>query len=142
MTKKLSELKIAIVGAGAVGSELTKLLVTLDAATRQETGEISLIDYDLIELSNLSRQFFFRKHHIGKNKAQVITDECKAFYNPNSKLTAIAQELTPLNKLELEFWQKQDFVLAAVDSDKVRALIDDICFQTDKTMLEGGTGKF
>ena len=67
----ISKKKICIIGLGALGTVASQYLV------RAGVGEIHLIDYDIIEKSNLNRQFLFRKDHIGKSKSKVAVMETK-----------------------------------------------------------------
>jgi ubiquitin-like 1-activating enzyme E1 B len=57
--------KVLMVGAGGIGCELLKNLVSTGY------GEIHIVDLDTIDLSNLNRQFLFRHEHIKKSKAEV-----------------------------------------------------------------------
>lgn len=59
-----------MVGAGAIGCELMKNYCMLGLGSGPN-GKITLTDPDIIELSNLSRQFLFREKHIGKPKSIV-----------------------------------------------------------------------
>ena len=54
-----------MVGAGGIGCELLKTLVL------SGFEDIEMIDLDTIDISNLNRQFLFRKRHVGMSKAQV-----------------------------------------------------------------------
>ena len=54
-----------MVGAGGIGCELLKTLVL------SGFEDIEMIDLDTIDVSNLNRQFLFRKRHVGMSKAQV-----------------------------------------------------------------------
>ena len=63
--QKLKDSKVLVVGAGGIGSELLKNLVL------SGFSYIEIIDLDTIDVSNLNRQFLFRKQHIGKSKSMV-----------------------------------------------------------------------
>lgn len=58
----LADAMLFVVGAGAIGCEMLKNLAMIGAGTR---GLITVTDNDLIEKSNLNRQFLFRSHNIG-----------------------------------------------------------------------------
>ncbi len=55
-----------MVGAGGIGCELVKSMMDLPI------DEITIVDMDTIEISNLNRQFYFRKKDIGKFKADIL----------------------------------------------------------------------
>jgi molybdopterin/thiamine biosynthesis adenylyltransferase len=57
-----------MIGAGAIGCELLKNFAMLGLGSEDE-GEITLTDPDIIELSNLNRQFLFREKHLRKPKS-------------------------------------------------------------------------
>ena len=57
-----------MVGAGAIGCELLKNFAMLGVGTE---GSIVLTDPDVIEVSNLNRQFLFREKHLRKPKSQT-----------------------------------------------------------------------
>lgn len=73
--KELKNLRILIVGAGAIGCEHLKNLALLGVGTGPR-GEILITDMDSIEVSNLNRQFLFRHGDIGASDSvyeQLIT---------------------------------------------------------------------
>lgn len=65
LSADVSKLKVLLVGAGGIGCELLKNLVLTGF------GEIHVVDLDTIDLSNLNRQFLFRREHIKMSKALV-----------------------------------------------------------------------
>ncbi|RXM36825.1 Ubiquitin-like modifier-activating enzyme 6 [Acipenser ruthenus] len=64
MCQKLHQLKVFIVGCGAIGCEMLKNFALLGVGLGSSSGMIAVTDPDLIEKSNLNRQFLFRPHHI------------------------------------------------------------------------------
>lgn len=79
-------LKYFVVGAGAIGCELLKNFAMMGIGT--EGGRIIVTDMDLIEKSNLNRQFLFRPHNVQQAKS---TTAAKVSLN-DSKLKSIADE--------------------------------------------------
>jgi len=74
--QKLAKTRLFMVGAGAIGCELLKNYAMLSVGTAQKTkdqpaGQIVLTDPDVIEVSNLNRQFLFREKHLRKPKSST-----------------------------------------------------------------------
>ena len=69
--EKLRSKKIVIFGCGGVGSEILKLL---------QGNNITAVDFDRIEISNLNRQFFYIKSDCGKYKSQTIAEKINCKY--------------------------------------------------------------
>lgn len=69
-----------MVGAGALGCEYIKMYALMGMGSGPQ-GLITVTDDDSIEISNLNRQFLFRKHDVGNNKAAVA---CGVGRNMNS----------------------------------------------------------
>lgn len=65
LQQKLQSLKLFLVGAGALGCEFLKNFAMMGIACG-DAGLVTVTDDDVIEKSNLSRQFLFRNWHIGK----------------------------------------------------------------------------
>ena len=76
MQEKISYSKVFMVGAGAIGCELLKNFSMLGVGSGPQTsekkqGSITLTDPDIIEVSNLNRQFLFREKHLRKPKSST-----------------------------------------------------------------------
>src|SRR3989338_11281677 len=69
--EKLSRAKVAIVGIGALGTVAAELLA------RAGIGSLLLIDRDLIEESNLQRQFLFTEKEVEKSKSAAAKEKLK-----------------------------------------------------------------
>jgi len=72
-------------------------------------------DLDTIELSNLNRQFLFRRRHIGKFKATIAAEAVMAM-NPKSKVVPHVGNIMDTNQFPVAFFQKFDIVLNALDN--------------------------
>ena len=57
-----------LIGAGALGCEFIKMFSLMGVSTEGK-GKVTVTDDDNIEISNLNRQFLFRKQHVGHNKS-------------------------------------------------------------------------
>lgn len=114
--KKLSDSKIAVVGAGAIGSVCSELLA------RSGAGELNIIDRDLVELTNLQRQTLFNEDDIGKSKAIQAKEHLKKI-NSEIKINAFPNDLNYENIYELV--GKTDLILDCTDNFETRFLIND-----------------
>lgn len=65
---KLEKVKTFMVGAGALGCDLIKAFALMGVGCSSE-GKVHVTDNDNIEVSNLNRQFLFRKTHVGGSKS-------------------------------------------------------------------------
>lgn len=63
--KANNSINVLIVGAGGIGCELLKVLTKTGFTT------ITIVDLDSIEMTNLNRQFYFRRHHAKMSKVEV-----------------------------------------------------------------------
>ena len=83
---RLGALKYFMVGCGALGCELLKNFAMMGLASGPE-GRIVVTDDDVIEKSNLSRQFLFRNHNVGHSKSQAASRAVLGM-NPGLKIDA------------------------------------------------------
>lgn len=78
--EKLQRVKTFMVGAGALGCEYIKAFALMGLGC-SENGRVSVTDNDNIEVSNLNRQFLFRKNNVGHSKSQVACEIAKDMNN-------------------------------------------------------------
>lgn len=134
----LGKLRYFVVGAGAIGCELLKNLAMMGVGCAG--GEIIVTDMDLIEKSNLNRQFLFRPHDVQRSKASVAAKVIKTM---NSDVNVTAHE----NRVGVEtekiyddaFFERLDGVANALDNVEARVYMDRRCVFYRKPLLESGT---
>ncbi|KAI6051732.1 ubiquitin-like modifier-activating enzyme 7 isoform X1 [Marmota monax] len=137
--KKLSLQHYFLVGTGAIGCELLKdfALVGLGAGG---CGGVTIADMDHVERSNLSRQFLFRTHDVGRPKAEVAAEAAQKL-NPDLRVTPFIRSLDPTTEHIFgdNFFSNIDGVVAALDSFPARHYVAARCTHYLKPLLEAGT---
>lgn len=99
--EKLRELRLFMVGCGAIGCEMMKNYALLGISCDEgEKGLISITDNDLIEKSNLNRQFLFRTEDIQKSKS-LSAKAAVLKMNPHMKINAYEKKVCPQTEAEL-----------------------------------------
>jgi ubiquitin-activating enzyme E1 len=127
-----------MVGAGALGCELIKAFALMGVGCGE--GQVHVTDNDNIEVSNLNRQFLFRKHNVGHSKSKVACDIAKTM-NKGLKALDYMTRVGPDTEETFndDFWTSLDFVVNAVDNINARLYVDDRCVWYGKPLLESGT---
>ena len=92
--KKLQNASVTIVGVGGVGGEVAVLLA------RAGVGRLRLIDFDVVDETNINRQTVAYTNTVGKKKTDVLAEIIKKI-NPNCLVEAISKRLTKENVGEL-----------------------------------------
>ena len=137
--KKLESLRYFIVGAGAIGCELLKNFAMIGVGAG-EVGQIYVTDMDLIEKSNLNRQFLFRSGDIQKPKSQTAAAAIKVM-NPHANVTSFENRVGPETEQFFgdDFFAQLDGVANALDNVETRLYMDRRCVYYRKPLLESGT---
>ena len=138
---KIFDLKVFLVGAGAIGCEMLKNWAMMGLGSGPN-GKIFITDNDSIEKSNLNRQFLFRPKDVGKNKSDVAASAVQAM-NPalKGKIDSRLDKVGPdsENIFDDGFWKNLDFVTNALDNVEAREYVDRRCIFYKKPLLESGT---
>jgi ubiquitin-activating enzyme E1 len=82
--QRMAQSTLFMVGMGALGCEFVKMLAMMGASSA-ESAMCYCTDDDSIEVSNLNRQFLFRRQHVGRNKCEVGCEAGRAM-NPHCNL--------------------------------------------------------
>lgn len=136
--EQLASAKWFIVGAGAIGCELLKNFGMLGLGVG--SGQIYVTDMDLIEKSNLNRQFLFRPHDVQKPKALTAAEAIKRM-NPEVKVTAYELRVGAETEkvFSEDFFGKLDGVANALDNVDARIYMDRKCIFNRIPLVETGT---
>lgn len=139
LQKKLEEAKAFVVGSGALGCEFLKNLALMGVCCGDE-GKLTITDDDVIEKSNLSRQFLFRDWNIGQAKSTVAA-AAASLINPRIHIEALQNRASPETESVFDdtFWENLSVVVNALDNVNARLYIDQRCLYFQKPLLESGT---
>lgn len=139
LQQKLESMKIFMVGAGAIGCELLKNYAMMGVGCSEE-GAVCVTDMDIIEKSNLNRQFLFRSWDIQKYKSEVAVAAVRGM-NPAFHGEPHQNRVGPdtENIYDDAFMESLDCVTNALDNVDARLYMDRRCVYYRKPLLESGT---
>ena len=131
--KKLLQASVLVVGGGGLGSPVALYLAAAGV------GRIGLVDFDLLELSNLQRQVIYRMSDLRQPKAQAAA-QAMAAINPEVKVVPYQIRLSPEN-IEGTI-AGYDLVVDCPDNFPTRYLVNDACVVARKPLVEGSIFRF
>jgi molybdopterin/thiamine biosynthesis adenylyltransferase/rhodanese-related sulfurtransferase len=121
--KKLKRSRVLIVGAGGLGSPVALYLAAAGV------GQITIIDGDHVDVTNLQRQIIFTTDQVGKSKALCAKERLLAL-NPSIAVMAITEHLS-INNAD-DIINNADLILDCTDNFATRYLINDTCSKFKK----------
>lgn len=127
--KRLNNSSVLVVGAGGLG---TTVLYSLAGAG---VGKIGIVDDDVVDISNLNRQFLYGRQDIGSHKSMLAQNRLQEL-NPDIKLTSYTFRFTEDNAQIL--LDGYDLVVLAVDNLATRLLVNRACYQRKISLVDGG----
>lgn len=131
--ENLAKAKVLIVGAGALGNEAIKNLALLGI------GQMLIVDFDIIEDSNLSRAVLFRMQDAENKAAKADVAALRARElnpNPAAKVTSLLGNI--VTDMGLGVYRHADVVLGCLDNIEARQFVNLQCWKVDKTWIDGG----
>ncbi len=128
---ELFQKNVLIVGMGAIGNELLKNLVLLGI------GNITIIDYDTIEIHNLTRSVFFREEDVGKSKVEIASKRAKEL-NPDKRINITSYKQNFYDVIQIDSLKKYDVVFSAVDNYEARILLHRLCYLANVDFINSG----
>jgi tRNA A37 threonylcarbamoyladenosine dehydratase len=117
--EKLASSRVAVFGAGGVGS------FVIEALARSGVGAIDVIDNDQVSMSNLNRQLIATLDTVGMDKTAVVRDRIKSI-NPDCKVTEHRMFFLPENADQFDF-TCFDYVVDAIDTVAGKLAIIEKC---------------
>ncbi|TMB99100.1 MAG: molybdopterin-synthase adenylyltransferase MoeB [Chloroflexi bacterium] len=126
--RKLMETEVLVVGAGGLGGPAALYLALAGI------GTIGIIDFDVVDLSNLQRQVLHQTEDVGKPKTESAKETLRA-YNPDVNVVIHNTPITSDNAMEII--PQYDMVVNGADNFTTRYLVNDACYFAGKTLVDG-----
>ena len=124
--EKLMNARVVIVGVGATGCEVAKNLALMGV------GNLVLIDNDVVELSNLSRQMLFTDDDIGKPKAIVAAEKLKKM-NPWINVETYFEDV---RSVPHDVFNKSNVIVSCLDNWPARRWLNSLAVELDKPLVD------
>jgi sulfur-carrier protein adenylyltransferase/sulfurtransferase len=130
---KLKGAKVLLIGTGGLGAPLGLYL------TAAGVGHIGLVDFDVVDFTNLQRQVTFGTSDVGKPKTEAAKARLSNL-NPDVEITSYKTKLTSENALEL--FKDYDLIVDGTDNFPTRYLVNDACILLGKPNVYGSIFRF
>ncbi|MBI4163830.1 MAG: molybdopterin-synthase adenylyltransferase MoeB [Candidatus Aenigmarchaeota archaeon] len=131
--KQLKRARVLIVGAGGLGCPTSLYLAAAGV------GKIGLVDFDVVDHTNLHRQIIFTTQDVGKKKVEAAKQKLKAV-NPNVDIILHETKLTSQNAMDII--RNYDIVIDGTDNYPTRYLVNDACVLLGKPNIYGSIFQF
>jgi len=131
--KKLKAAKVLTIGTGGLGSPLALYLAAAGV------GTIGIVDFDVVDESNLHRQIIHGTSDVGRPKIESARDRILEI-NPNVNVVAYEEALTSENALEI--FKDYDVIVDGTDNFPTRYLVNDACVLLGKPNVYGSIFRF
>jgi adenylyltransferase/sulfurtransferase len=131
--RKLKAASVLLIGAGGLGSPLALYLAAAGV------GRIGIVDFDVVDASNLQRQVLHGTKDIGRPKLQSATDRLRDL-NPYIRIDTYETMLRANNALEI--CQAYDIIIDGTDNFQTRYLVNDVCVLLGKPNVYGSIFRF
>ena len=126
--RKLLGSKVLIVGAGGLGSPVAMYLALAGV------GTIGIVDFDIVELSNLQRQILHQNKDVGVRKVVSARETLKA-YNPDVNVILHEEPINSTNAMDII--PNYDIIVNGADNFPTRYLVNDASYLAGKPLVDG-----
>ena len=131
--RKLKASSVLCIGAGGLGSPAAMYLAAAGV------GRIGIVDFDVVDFSNLQRQLLHGTQDVGRSKLESAKDRLQGL-NPHLKVDTYETLLSSENALEL--FEPYDVILDGTDNFPTRYLVNDACVISGKPNAYGSIFRF
>ncbi|MBY0521849.1 MAG: molybdopterin-synthase adenylyltransferase MoeB [Gemmataceae bacterium] len=131
--KRLKAASVLLIGAGGLGSPLALYLAAAGI------GRMGLVDFDIVDFSNLQRQVIHGTPDVGRTKLESARDRLNAI-NPEVKVDLYSTRLTAANAIDI--CKPYDIVIDGTDNFPTRYLVNDVCVLLKKPNVYGSIFRF
>jgi adenylyltransferase/sulfurtransferase len=130
---KLKGAKVVVIGCGGLGCPVLQYLAAAGVSV------LGIIDYDIVEESNLQRQIIFSTEDIGKPKVIAAKEKLER-YNPFITINVFHEKIEVSNALDII--SQFEIIVDCSDNFSTRYLINDACVILNKPLVSGSIYKF
>tara|TARA_B100000586_G_scaffold263471_1_gene232870 strand:- start:262 stop:1068 length:807 start_codon:yes stop_codon:yes gene_type:complete len=131
--QKMLEARVLLLGAGGLGSPAAYYLAAAGI------GNLGIVDFDKVDLSNLQRQIIHSTERIGMLKTESAKKTIEAL-NPDINVTLYNERLDSSNIMSLI--ENYDYIVDGSDNFPTRYLVNDACVMKNKTLVHGSIYRF
>ena len=131
--QKMLEARVLLLGAGGLGSPAAYYLAAAGI------GNLGIVDFDQVDLSNLQRQIIHSTERIGMLKTESAKKTIQAL-NPDVNVTLYNEKMDSSNIMSLI--KDYDYVVDGSDNFPPRYLVNDACVMKNKTLIHGSIYRF
>src|SRR5277367_3796980 len=130
---KIKQAKVLCIGTGGLGAPLGLYLAAAGV------GRIGLVDFDVVDTTNLQRQVLFGTSDVGRPKTEAAAERLRNL-NPDIQIDTFETQLTSANALEL--FKDYDIIVDGTDNFPTRYLVNDACILLGKPNVYGSIFRF
>lgn len=130
---RLKSARVAVIGAGGIGS------AAIPALAGAGVGQLTIIDGDVVDLSNLQRQPLYRTSDVGRAKAELAAIYV-AGRNPHVAVRVVAERIDAANAKSI--LAGHDLILDGTDNFATRLLVSDTAFELGIPLLSAAAQQF
>ena len=130
--KKIISSRVLVIGAGGLGCPV------VDYLSRAGVGNIGIVDYDKVNISNIHRQSLYNSRDIGKFKVTVLKQKIKLI-NPEVKIKIYKEKIGKKNIEKI--YKNYDFIVDGSDNFRTKFLLNEYSLKYNKILIVGAITK-